>query len=92
MPQPTISNTISEEKQNPMQENGCFFIYTVLQMFTQFDLFIMENAYVPVGGNERGRGATPTPTSILIFDSYDIKTLWYEFGHDIFTGFKMPRL
>ena len=73
-----------------MQENGCFFIYTVLQMFTQFDLFIMENAYVPVGGNERGRGATPT--SISIFDSYDIKTLLFEFGNDIFTDFKMPTL
>ena len=25
-----------------------------------------------MGGNEGGRGATPTPTSISIFDSYDI--------------------
>ena len=30
--------------------------------------------------------------SISIFDSYDMKTLWFEFGHDIFTGCKMPRL
>ena len=33
-----------------------------------------------------------TPSSISIFDFYDIKTLWFEFGHDIFTGFKMPTL
>ena len=32
-------------------------------------------------GQEWGREATPT--SISIFDSYDIKTLWFEFGHDI---------
>ena len=28
------------------------------------------NAYVPEGGNDRGRGVTPT--SISIFDSFDI--------------------
>ena len=39
-----------------------------------------------------GWGATPTPTSISILDSYDMKTLWFKFGYDIFTGFKMPRL
>jgi hypothetical protein len=38
------------------------------------------------------RGRVATPTSISIFDSYDIKSLWFKFGHDIFTGFKMPRL
>ena len=52
--------------------------------------FGLQNAYVPEGGNEEKKGATPT--SILIFDSYDIKTLKFEFGHDIFTGFKMPAL
>ena len=48
----------------------------------------MTQAYMPVpeGGNEGGRGATTT--SISIFDSYDIKTFWFEFGH----GFKMPTL
>ena len=46
--------------------------------------------YVPEDGNEKGRGATPT--SISIFDSYDIKALWFEFGNDIFTGFEMPTL
>ena len=30
-----------------------------------------------------------TPTSISILDSYGMKTLWFEFGNDIFTGFKM---
>ena len=61
-------------------------MYAVLQMYTQFGLFMMQNAYVPEDGNEGGRRATPT--SISIFDFYDINTLWIEFGHDIFTGFK----
>ena len=43
-----------------------------------------------MGGNEGGRRAKPT--SIKIFDSYDIKTLGFKFGHDIFNGFKMPTL
>ena len=30
------------------------------------------------------------PTSMSIFDSYDMKTLWLSFGSDIFTAFKMP--
>ena len=34
--------------------------------------------------NEEGRVATPT--SFLIFDSYDMKSLWFKFGHNIFTG------
>ena len=41
-------------------------------------------------GREWGRVATPT--SFSIFDSHDMKSLWFKFGHDIFTGFKMPRL
>ena len=40
--------------------------------------------------NVEGREATPT--SISIIDSYDMETLWFKFGHDIFTGFKLPRL
>ena len=36
-------------------------------------------------------GGLPLPPS-LIFDSYDMKSLWFKFGHDIFTGFKIPRL
>ena len=65
-------------------------MYTVLQKYTQFCLFMMSNAYVPEGGNEGRRKATPTSTSI--FDFYGIKALLFEFGNDIFTGFKMPRL
>ena len=56
-------------------------------MFTQFCLFMMQNAYVLEGGNEGERKAPPT--SISIFDFYGIKTLWFEFGNDIFTGNKM---
>ena len=38
-----------------------------------FGLFITKNVYVTEGEIKGGRGATPT--SISIFDSYDIKTL-----------------
>ena len=37
-----------------------------------------------------GRGATPT--RVLIFNSYDMKNLWFKFGYDIFAGFKLARL
>ena len=66
------------------------YYYTLLQMFTQFCLFIMSNAYVPEGGNERVRKATPTSTSIP--DFHGIKALLFEFGNDIFNGLKMPVL
>ena len=56
-------------------------------MFGPCGLIMKENAYVPEGRNERGRIATPI--SFLIFDFYDLKSLWGEFGYDIFTGFKM---
>ena len=46
-----------------------------------------QGGYVPDGGNEKGRVATPT--SILIFDYNDMKSLWFKFSLDIFTGFKM---
>ena len=42
------------------------------------------------GMREGGREATPT--SFSIFDFYGIKAFRFEFGNDIFTGFKMPRL
>ena len=56
-------------------------------MFAQGGLFMEYNAYVPESRNERGRVATPT-----IFDSNDMKSLGFRFGHDIFTGFKMASL
>ena len=46
--------------------------------------------HVPEDRNEGGRVATPT--SFLLFDSYDMKSLWGEFGYEIFTGFKMAVL
>ena len=39
------------------------------------------------GRNEEGRVATAT--SFLIFNSYDMKSLWGKFVFDIFTGFKI---
>ena len=53
-------------------------------MFDPGGVFMKWNADVPEGGNEEGRVATTT--SISIFDSYDMKSLWFKFGHDIFTG------
>ena len=48
------------------------------------------NAHVPEGWNEGGmEGPLPLAFQYLIVM---IKTLWFEFGHDIFTGFKMPTL
>ena len=38
-------------------------------------------------------GGEPLPLAFqYIFDFYDIKTLRFEFGNDIYTGFKMPTL
>ena len=37
-------------------------------------------------------GGLPLPLAFLIFDSYDMKSLWFKFGHGIFAGFKMARL
>ena len=61
-----------------------------LKMFAQGGLFMKKNAYVPEGVNGEGRGATPT--SISIFDFYDMTSLCFKFGHDIFTAFKIARL
>ena len=58
-------------------------IYTVLQMFRQFCLFMM---FRMAGMRE------VTPTSISIFAFYGINTLRFKFGNDIFTGNKMPTL
>ena len=57
-------------------------------MFAQSCLFMNQN--VPEGGYEEGRRATPS--GILIFDPYNMKTLCFKFDHDTFSGFKMPRL
>ena len=48
---------------------------------------VYEVKYLCSRGWEWGRGATPT--SISIFDFYDMKTLWFEFGNNNFTGFKL---
>ena len=57
-------------------------------MFGTGYMFMKQNAYVPKGGNEEGRIATPV--RITISNSYDTKSLWFELCHDIFTGLKMP--
>ena len=42
------------------------------------------------GWNEEGRGATPIRFSI--FDSYEMKSLQFRFGHGIFSSFKIASL
>ena len=64
--------------------------YSRVHNSPSFGLFMKQNAYFLEGGIEVVSGATPT--SISIFDFYDMKTFWFKFGHDIFTGFKMPTL
>ena len=56
-------------------------------MFGVGGLFMMLNAYVPESRNERRRVATSTNFSI--FDFYDMKSLQFKFGYDIFTAFKI---
>ena len=57
----------------------CLFILSCLSMYSRvhnsppFGLIMKLNAYFLKGGNEGGRGTTPT--SISIFDSFDMKTL-----------------
>ena len=51
----------------------CILNYSCVHNSPLFGLFMKQNAYVPVGGNEEGGRATPT--SISIFDYYVMKTL-----------------
>ena len=64
------------------------YIHCVAKGYAFFPVSTVKCLYSR--GRESGREATPT--SISIFDFYDIKTLWFEFGNDIFTGNKMPTL
>ena len=63
-------------------------IHCVAKVYTVLPVSTVKCLYS--GGREWGREATPT--SISIFDFYGIKAFWFEFGNDIFAGFKMPRL
>ena len=45
---------------------------------------------MPMFGNEGAR--VTTPTSISMFDSNDMKSLWFKFSLDIFTGFKKLKI
>ena len=45
--------------------NRALVIYTVLQKYTQFCLFMMSNAYVPEGGNEGGREDTVKTNTLI---------------------------
>ena len=65
----------------PLALKGNYFTYTSPRMFGVGGLFMKWIVYVPEGRNEGGRVATPT--SFSIFDSYDMKSLRFRFGHGI---------
>ena len=79
------SNNLTKSR-SPM----CLLIYTRVRNVCQGWPVYGVKCLCSRGRNERGRGATPT--SISIFDSYGMKTFWFEFGYCIFAGVKMPRL
>ena len=59
-------------------------LYAVLPVSTVKYFNILKCLYF--GGREEPL------TNISIFNFYDIKNMWFEFGNYIFTGFKMPTL
>ena len=48
-----------------------------------------KNGYVNEGGKVERSNATPT--KLFDVDSYDLKSMSFKFGNDIFIGFEMPR-
>ena len=56
-------------------------------MFGVGGLFMKQNAHVLEGRIEKGRVATPIRFSL--FHSYDMKSLRFQFDHDIFISFKI---
>ena len=83
------------------RKNVTDFLYLVLHLAHKVTYTPVRNVcpgwpvyggkYLYSRGQEWGREGV-TLTSISVFDSYNMKTLWFKFGHDIFSGFKMPRL
>ena len=63
--------------------------YTVLHLFAVWPVYNVK--CLCSRGWEWGREGA-IPNSISIFDYYGIKTLWFEFGSNIFTNFKIPWL
>ena len=67
-----------------------FSKYTLgFEMFAQGGLFMSKMPIFQRVGIRKG--VKPLPLTFQC-DSYDMKTLWFEFGDDIFSGFKMPTL
>ena len=51
---------------------------------------MVKNGHVHEGGKVGRTDATPT--SFFSVDSYDLKSMSYKFGNDIFINFEMPGL
>ena len=48
-----------------------------------------KNGHVQEGGKVVRSNATPT--NLFSIDSYDLKSMSFKFGNDIFINFEMPR-
>ena len=67
---------------------NCFTTNTLrTKMFGMGGLFYEVKCLCSRGCDWEREGATPA--SFSIFDSCDMKSVWFKFGYDIFTCFKM---
>ena len=77
-----------KNEEEELQTCNLYYVHCIANIYAVLPVSAVK--YLCSGTPEWGREATPT--SISIFDFYGIKALWFEFGNDIFTGCKMPRL
>ena len=53
-------------------------------------LCTLKNGHIHEGGKVETSNATPT--KLFSVDSYDLKSLSFKFGNDIFIAFEIPRV
>ena len=86
---------VCQEKRNtflgqfsPYFFNSCDKTLTISQLPQQLhwcQFIIATSLFLDLKWQFSG-GNPATPTSFSLFDSYDMKSLWFKFGHDIFAG------
>ena len=80
---------------NYVAARDCLDFHQLISMYTHARLSLPQACFTPkiaiFRRREWGRDGCHS-TSFSIFDFYDMKGLWFKFGHDIFAGFKMPGL